>query len=152
MTDSNRLNGRDEKGRFAKGNPGGPGNPQIRKQAVYRQAIREAVTEVDFAKIVAVLIKKAQDGDVTAARVILNRTLGRSTPAREDEATTFELPPITQVEDLSLAGQVIMRALASGEISATQATVFSALLEQTRKSMETIDLVQRIEQLEKLDK
>ena len=32
----NRPNGRDEKGRFAAGNPGGPGNPNARKVAAIR--------------------------------------------------------------------------------------------------------------------
>ena len=40
--------GRDDKGRFAAGNKGGPGNPFARQTAANRQAVVNAVTEQDL--------------------------------------------------------------------------------------------------------
>ena len=42
MTDTNEDNGRDERGRFTLGNPGGPGGPR-RRASELRRAAEEAV-------------------------------------------------------------------------------------------------------------
>ncbi len=60
--------GRDARGRFVVGNPGGPGRPRG-----YNEAILEACTPEDLSKIVAVLVAKAIGGDVRAAEVLLRR-------------------------------------------------------------------------------
>jgi hypothetical protein len=69
--------GRSEKGRFAAGNKGGPGNPYARRVAVLRAALLEAVTPADMKAIVAKLVRKAKSGDIRAAREIIERTLGK---------------------------------------------------------------------------
>ena len=73
------TNGRDNKGRFALGNLGGPGNPHVQRTAELRSARLSAVTPEDVAAIVQTLIKQALAGDVVAAREVLDRCLGKST-------------------------------------------------------------------------
>jgi hypothetical protein len=84
-----RTSGRAANGRFAKGNPGGPGNPFARQVAGFRQEFMAAVTGDDIAVIVRSLIDKAKAGDVAAARLVLQYTLGKPTaavdPDRVDE-------------------------------------------------------------------
>ena len=81
--------GRAANGRFAKGNPGGPGNPFARQVAAMRQAFFVAVTTEDIAVIARAMIDKAKEGDVAAARIVLQYTLGRPAatvdPDRLDE-------------------------------------------------------------------
>ena len=72
------ANGRDEKGRFAQGWKGGPGNPLAKRVAQLRSMILEAVTEEDLRAVVVALIKKAKGGDVMAARELLDRLVGKS--------------------------------------------------------------------------
>jgi hypothetical protein len=72
-----RTSGRAANGRFAKGNPGGPGNPFARQVATFRQEFMAAVTGEDIAVIVRTLIDKAKAGDVAAARLVLQYTLGK---------------------------------------------------------------------------
>lgn len=67
---------RTPNGRFAKGNPGGPGNPHARKVAALRSALIGAVSEQDVAAIVRALVEKAKGGDVAAVKELLSRTLG----------------------------------------------------------------------------
>lgn len=74
----NGSNGkRDASGRFAAGNPGGPGNPYARQVAQLRAVILDAVTEDDLKAIVAGLIERAKDGDLAAAQELFNRLLGK---------------------------------------------------------------------------
>src|SRR4051794_23254467 len=74
--------GRESNGRFAAGNRGGPGNPFARQTAAARKAIAEAVTAVQLAAIAAVMVKKALEGDVAAAKVVFSYAAGKpsSTP------------------------------------------------------------------------
>lgn len=74
---ANGTNGRDRTGRFAAGNPGGPGNPHARRVAALRSAMLGAVTDDDMEAIVSKLIALARSGNVPAAKEVLDRTLGR---------------------------------------------------------------------------
>jgi hypothetical protein len=58
MTDT--TNGRDERGRFATGNMGGPGNPFSRQVAALRKALLDVVSEEDMRKIAHMLVVQAQ--------------------------------------------------------------------------------------------
>jgi hypothetical protein len=72
---------RGEDGRFAKGNPGGPGNPLGGKVARLRSVLVDAVTPEDMAHIARVLVDQAKRGDPKAIRELLNRILGRPVEA-----------------------------------------------------------------------
>lgn len=75
-----RTNGRAPNGRFTTGNPGGPGNPHGAKVSKLRAAILRAVDEGDIEAIVAKLVEMARSGDLTAAREVLDRTIGKAVP------------------------------------------------------------------------
>jgi hypothetical protein len=68
---------REANGRFAKGNPGGPGNPFARRVADLRWALVEGVTPEDMRDIAVALALRAQAGNVSAARLLLQYTLGK---------------------------------------------------------------------------
>ncbi len=75
---TNRDNGigRDQRGRFASGNPGGPGNPMAAQVAQLRRAAIEAVEPVDMRAVTRKLVELAKKGNVPAIREFYNRTLG----------------------------------------------------------------------------
>jgi hypothetical protein len=73
--------GRGPDGKFVKGNKGGPGNPFARKIAAMRRAFFDAVTEEDLAAIARAMIEKAKQGDVAAARLVAQYTMGRPAEA-----------------------------------------------------------------------
>lgn len=81
----NGDNGRDARGRFAKGNAGGPGAPHARRVAQLRAAMLEAVSEEDLKAVVSAMVKAARGGDVQAARVLLDRLLGPPVPVDVEE-------------------------------------------------------------------
>ena len=89
MPSTNGKNGgRDSRGRFAKGNGGGPGNPFARQVAKLRGALLKAVKPADLTEIIAGLVAAAKGGDVSAAKVLFDRTLGP--PLAADILTRIE--------------------------------------------------------------
>lgn len=81
----NGQNGRDAKGRFTKGNSGGPGNPLAKQVNRLRSALVNAVDESDVEAIITAMVEKAQAGDVAAARLILEYAAGKPTPIEDTD-------------------------------------------------------------------
>ena len=72
---------RDTKGRFTTGNRIGKGRPIGSKVDRLRRAMLSAVTPEDISEIIRVLVSLAKSGDLTAAKIVLDRVLGPSVPA-----------------------------------------------------------------------
>ena len=68
---------RDEHGQFRKGNRGGPGNPFARQIARLRKALLDAVSEADLVEVIEMLRRKAKEGDVAAAKLLLSYSIGK---------------------------------------------------------------------------
>ncbi|MCB9229298.1 MAG: hypothetical protein H6618_06780 [Deltaproteobacteria bacterium] len=96
---------RDQKGRFLRGNAGGPGNPHVAKVAKLRQAFLSAVSEDDIKKIVRAMVKAAASGDVGAARYLTSYLIGQpaeleSDIQREIDRESFDLLSLIPREKL----------------------------------------------------
>ena len=64
-------------GRFIPGCKPGPGNPFADKVAKYRSALTRAVTPAQFLRIARKMAELAEAGDTDAAKIVLDRLLGR---------------------------------------------------------------------------
>ena len=93
--------GRDEQGRFTKGNPGGPGNPYAQQVAAFRRALVNAVTEEDIAGIVAAIVSKAKDGDVAAFKTLAPYLFGRPPESAYAEDMREERGPLVIIRTRS---------------------------------------------------
>jgi len=69
--------GRDGAGRFAKGNPGGPGNPHGGRVAALRAKLLEAITDADFEAIARSLVDRAKAAEPWAVKEVLDRIIGK---------------------------------------------------------------------------
>jgi hypothetical protein len=93
---------RDSNGRFAKGNPGGPGNPYARQVARMRVRALDSVSGDDVEAILAKMVELAKAGDVPAARLVLMYTLGKPVPSAHpdrldrDEVEAFQANAMRQ--------------------------------------------------------
>ena len=139
---------RDQRGRFLRGNPGGPGNPHVRRQSEYQTAVQEAVTPERLAVLMRQVLKAALEGDMTAARVVFDRVLGK--PGTESsEPLSLDLPQVTTAQDVLAAGSRVVTALGAGEITAEEAMKLMAIIETLRRTIETADLEVRLAELER---
>ena len=71
-----KTSGRDRRGRFCRGNPGGPGRPRRRDLwtvAAERAAADETDLEAELWLICKRLIAEAKAGDVQAAKLLFTR-------------------------------------------------------------------------------
>jgi hypothetical protein len=84
-------NGRTASGRFAKGNPGGPGNPHSRRVSALREALLASVTAADIRAVARALVSKAKGGDVPAVRELLDRLLGKGDDKGEEGTTIIRV-------------------------------------------------------------
>jgi hypothetical protein len=87
LTEADGNSERDDKGRFAPGNAGGPGNPFAAKTAQLRSALMDAVTDDDIQAVAQTLIQEARSGNVQAGRELLDRTLGKAHQTKTTELT-----------------------------------------------------------------
>ena len=72
---------RDEKGRFARGNAGGPGRAKGRGYELQRAA-QDAVTPEHVAAMMRKAMRLALEGSLTAMRFVMERTVGRAPEAQ----------------------------------------------------------------------
>ena len=79
----------DGHGRFARGNPGGPGNPNVKYatkfKLIHNQVFDEIVTKEEYALATKACLEKAKKGDVYAWVQLSMRMAGPITDAQADE-------------------------------------------------------------------
>src|SRR5882724_12828810 len=68
-------------GRFAKDNPGGPGNPHARHCARMLALLRASISDEEMVAIFRKLVEKARAGDVSAAKLLMSYNLGKPAAA-----------------------------------------------------------------------
>ena len=95
----NGDNGHNPDGTFAKGNPGGPGNPYARRTARLRSVLLDAVSDDDLDAIVRALVDRAKSGDVVAAREIFNRLVGKPGNATDPDRLDADEAELASARD-----------------------------------------------------
>ena len=81
---------RTTNGRFAPGNSGGPGNPFGRQVAELRKALLNRVSPEKIGALIDSIVEKAMHGDVGAAKLVLQYTLGKPAAAVEPDRVEIE--------------------------------------------------------------
>lgn len=128
---------------FQKGQSANPkGRPKGTRH--YATMLAESLMKTDTPDIVRTVVEAARNGDMMAARIILDRIV----PAPRGRPVRLELPPINSPADVVKAAAAITAEVASGELTAEEATAVTAVLEFQRKAIETADLEVRLQALE----
>lgn len=134
MTNKKRPPGRWKPGQS--GNPAGrpPGTGEVAK---IRAAISDRVPE-----LLAALMTRALEGDVGAARLLLERAIAPLKAAEQPQALT--LPDSTLTEQ----GRAVLAAVAAGELAPGQGAALLAAVGTLARLVEVDELTRRVEALE----
>ena len=89
-------------------------------------------------------IEKAQNGDMTAIKLVLERIC----PIRKRLGMTLNLPAINNAQDLLPAINTVTDAFASDQLDIDGANTMLTLIEAKRRVIETVELERRIKMLE----
>ncbi len=127
---------------FKPGNAGGPGRPRgVRNKAT---TVLEKMMTDDGADVVRAVIERAKDGEVQAARIVLDRIL----PIRRGRAVEIDLPVLKTAGDVVAGIGAVAQAMAEGEITPEEAQVMASVIEVQRKAIETTEIEARLDALE----
>ncbi len=129
-------------GRFA---PGSHGNPLGRPRGVRNRTAMESLLDGEAEAISGKLVGLALGGDPTALRLCVERLM----PRLKSRSINLELAPINTPADVSAAITAVVDAATCGEIDTEQARNIAAVIEVKRKSLETIELDERMTLIEK---
>lgn len=137
--------GPNQRGRFEKGVSGNPkGRPKGARNKT--TVILEKMLSDDGADVMRSVIEAAKKGDMTAARLVLDRICS----VRKGRPVNLPLPRTETPRDILNALSVTEKAMAFGEITPDEAVVISSVLDHKRRAIETVDLGERVTALEKL--
>src|SRR5665213_3460905 len=128
--------------KFKKGKPPGPGRPPgcPNKSTPWLDALGGEATD----RVIRVVQKCAEKGDMRAASIVLSRTW----PYRRGRPVPIDLPAVDTAGGLVGAQAAVVAAMSRGELTPDEAASVSAVLESQRRTIETHDLERRIEELE----
>jgi hypothetical protein len=138
---------RKNAGNTPRGKPFLPGNPGKPKGARHKTTLAmEALLDKEGEALTRVAIKKAKAGDMMALRLCMDRLA----PARKDRHVSFELPKIEQAADAAKASAAIVQAVADGELTPSEASELTRVLESYSRILEVADHEERLKRLESL--
>ena len=141
MSDVSFTDFRQADGRFAKGNPGGPGRPRARERiAAFDQMVANA-----GADLIEAALKVAKDGNVRAIEMLLDRIW----PARRGRPVEVEAPEIRAVADVVPASAAVTSAVLNGDVTPREGAAVARVIEVHGSMIELVDLERRMTELEK---
>jgi hypothetical protein len=123
-----------------------PGNPAGRPKGSRNRASRlaELIQDADAEAIAQSVIGAAVAGDMTAARLVLDRLA----PIRRGAPITFDLPTITSEADAVTAMSGVLAAVAEGQITPEEGQAVAALIASFLDTVKTNDHAQRLRAIE----
>lgn len=135
--------GANQVGRFRKGESGNPaGKPRGARHRT--TLLAERMMQDDAGEVVKAVVKAAKGGDMTAARLVLDRIA----PARRDNPVAFTLPEVTSAADAANAMGSILAAVAAGELSPSEGAEVAKLLDAFTRTLEAKEFERCLQALE----
>src|SRR3712207_3259904 len=129
-----------------RGKPFQPGNPGKPKGARHKTTLAiDALLDGDAEKLTRKAIEMALTGDTVALRLCLDRLA----PVRKNRPVMFTLPPIETTADVVKASAALLEAVASGELTPSEAADLGKLVEAHVRAIELTDIQARIDSLER---
>ena len=142
MTEANKPRGRP----FAPGNKAGargrPPNSRNRSTLMF-----EKLMEADAAVILKAIITLAKNGDLMAAKWVLDKLI----PAAKDRAVCIDIGPTDTLISIEAAHEAVIRAVSTGAVTPAEAASLASLIEGRRRTVEVGDMERRLAEIEAKD-
>jgi Family of unknown function (DUF5681) len=145
MADAENTAGKQRGKPFRKGQSGNPDGRPKGSRNVTTVAL-ESLLDGQATALTQKAIDLALTGDMAALRLCLDRIL----PPRKDRPLTFNFPAITNAAEAASTMSAILAAVASGEITPTEAAEIGKLVDSYVRAVEATELAARIERLERM--
>ena len=130
---------------FIKGQSGNPaGRP---KGSGISAKLRQAI-EGEAEAIIKAMIEQAKAGDMQAAKVLLDRVL----PALKPESQAIHLPELVAAGTMAEKARAAIDAAGAGAVSPSAASDLVAAIAGLARVVETTELQQRLDELERMMK
>jgi hypothetical protein len=130
-----------------RGRPFQPGNPGKPRGARHKTTLAiDNLLDGDAENLTRKAIEMALGGDTVAMRLCLDRLA----PPRRDRPVTFALPKIETTADLPKASAALLQAVASAELTPSEAAELGKLVEAHVRAIEVTDVAARLEALERM--
>ena len=140
---------RADNGRFAPGNPGGPGRSKGRGYEL-QQAAQEAITPHEMAVMMRKALKLGLEGNIAAMRFLAERTCGRPPEASIREPFDVELPPLRTIANCTVAIDRLVEATLRGDVDRDAGKFLLELVQTRLKAIEANEHEARLIELEKM--
>ncbi|MGH8659727.1 MAG: DUF5681 domain-containing protein [Gammaproteobacteria bacterium] len=132
--------------------PGQSGNPNGSKAGVERASVKmRRAIEAGMPDIIAAMLRKAKEGDVAAAKLLVDRVL----PILRPVGLAISMPEedVTALVGGSLAerGHAVWGAMVRGVLDTDTAIALLAALSSQTRIMEADDFAKRLDSLERLN-
>ena len=126
--------------------PGRSGNPQGRPPGSRNKTTRaiDALFDGEAEALTRKAIELAKAGDLVALRLCLDRIC----PPRKDRPVPFALPELRTAEDAKLAASALLKAVADGELTPSEASEIGRLLDSYTRILEREEFEKRLIRLE----
>ena len=131
---------KSKRGRWKKGESG---NPSGRKPGTGKGARLRDIIATHVPEIISQMVDKAIDGDVQAARLLLERVIPPLKSMEQNVSLT-----LPENATLSEQGQIIIQSVANGVLTPDQGQALLSGLGSQARLMEITELEQRITALE----
>lgn len=139
--------GEKQRGRGKPFQPGQSGNPAGKPRGARNHATRavQAIIDGRAAEVVEKALELALAGDGPVLRAILDRLC----PPRKDAPVKLDLPAIESAADLPAVTAAILEAVAAGELSTSEGSAVTSLVDTHRKALELSEIERRLSALER---
>ena len=130
-------------GRFRKGQSGNPAG----KAAGTRHRVTimaEQLMRDDEQGVVEAVLTAAKAGDMTAARLVLERIA----PVRKGRPLVLSIPKTDCANDVAKAVSAVIDQMARGDVTPDEAATVVSVIEAKRKAIETDELDRRLREVE----
>jgi hypothetical protein len=139
---------REPNGRFAAGNPGGPGRSKGRGYELQRAA-QDAITPEHIGALMRKALRMGLEGNLSAMRFVVERTCGKAPEApTEAVALDISLPNLRTSEACMAAIDKLAAGVVAGTIDLATAKVLGDLVATKMKSIDLREYEKRIVELE----